>query len=313
MLLTDEASNVTSYIFLKKKNEAFEHFVMFKKEMERQYGKAIKILQSDCGGEFASAKFQSYLRSEGIQWQHSVAYTPEQNGRAERKNRTIFDTARTLLLQSGLPFFLWPEAVKTAVYLRNRLPSRSTPGKTPYEVLTGKRPNLSHLRIFGCDAYAHIPKEKRKGSLGPRSKKLIFVGYDTSAKGYRLVDPAANYRSIVVARDVTFNEAVFRREPDAELNEGVDNIMLFLDEEDEDVVSFPHAHEVSDPSFVESAESAGAFEQEDVASEHCDEEQDQDLIIEPGADDVILSSADSDEAGEDVEYGRPAEPRGAGP
>ena len=90
-----------------------------------------------------------------------LVYTPEQNGVAERKNRTIVEAARAMLCDQGLPKFLWGEAVNTAVYIQNRCPHSDLDSKTPEEVFSSKKPNVPHFRFFGCPVYFHVPKEKR--------------------------------------------------------------------------------------------------------------------------------------------------------
>ena len=91
----------------------------------------------------------------------STPYNPQQNGIAERKNRTIMEVARAMIHDQDLPMYLWAEAAITTVYVQNRTPHRVLEIKTPEEVFSGKKPEVSHLRIFGCPMYIHIPKEKR--------------------------------------------------------------------------------------------------------------------------------------------------------
>lgn len=209
-IYSDEASAVTGVGFLKYKDEALQDFKSFKTRIELQTGKKIKVLRTDGGGEFTSNEFQAYLTKHGINHQVTAPYTPQQNGLAERKNKVIVETARAMLLEAGLPRTLWTEAVRTAVYLRNRSPTSVLKFKqTPMEAMTGQRPDLSHLRIFGCEAFVHIPAEKRKGKLSPRSVPMVLVGYDLASKAYRLADPASGYRRIVLSRDVVFNEDSF--------------------------------------------------------------------------------------------------------
>lgn len=107
-----------------------------------------------------STRFESYLKKEGIHHEKTIPKTPEQNGVAERLNRTLVEMSRSMLLDAKLPKKFWAESVSTAVYLRNRCPTKAIKGKTPYEALYGKKPNVNHLRVFGCDAYTHIPKDE---------------------------------------------------------------------------------------------------------------------------------------------------------
>jgi hypothetical protein len=118
-------------------------------------------------------------------------------------NKTLMERARSMLSGAGLGQEFWAEAVDTACYLVNKSPSSALEDKTPQEVWTGKKPSLSHLRVFGCDAYVHVPKEKRT-KLDSKSEKCIFIGYKDGLKGYELWNPVA--RKVVYSRDVVFRE-----------------------------------------------------------------------------------------------------------
>ena len=128
--------------------------------MENQTEKKIKVLRTDNGGEFCSKEFEELCKKCGIAWQKTTPYTPQQNGVAEKMNKTLMERARSMLHGAGLGQEFWVEAVNTACYLVNRSPSSALEDKTPQEVWTGKKPSLSHLRVVGCDAYVHVPKEK---------------------------------------------------------------------------------------------------------------------------------------------------------
>ena len=108
----------------------------------------------------------------GIWHEFSCRYTPEQNGRAKRKNQPIVEAARAMLEEKSLPKFYWAEAVRIAVYIQNRIGEKVS----PHELYFGRKPNLLHLRVFGSIAYVHVPKEKRR-NLDAKAEKCIFVGY----------------------------------------------------------------------------------------------------------------------------------------
>jgi hypothetical protein len=148
-----------------------------------------------------------FLAKRGIKHERTVTFCPEQNGRIERFNRTVIETARTLLEGAGLRKRYWAEAVNTAIYVRNQCPSKALSGKIPEELWEGKRINLSHLRVFGCEAYVHIPKQTRR-KLDPKSEKKIFVGYSVSSKAYRLLD-TGHKGNLTIARTVVFFENKF--------------------------------------------------------------------------------------------------------
>ena len=110
-----------------------------------------------------------------------------------------------MLHDQGLPKFLWGEASNTVVYVQNRCPHQALDFKTPEEVFTNKKPNVSHFRIFGCPVYFHVPKEKRS-KLDASGKKGTFVGYSETSKAYRIY--MFGKREVEISHDVTFNEDV---------------------------------------------------------------------------------------------------------
>ena len=171
--------------------------------MEKESGREIKSMRSDRGGEFTSHEFQEFCEAHGIRQPLTVPRSPQQNCVAERKNRTILDIARSMLKSKGMPKEFWAEAVACAVYLSNRSPTRSVWGKTPQEAWSGRKPGISHLKVFGSIGYVHVPDETRT-KLDDKSKKFILIGYDSSSKGYKLYNP--NTKKTVISRDVEFDE-----------------------------------------------------------------------------------------------------------
>ena len=153
--------------------------------MERSSGKKLNILRSDNGGEYVSTKFEDYLKSEGIHHERTVPKIPEQNGVAERMNRTLVETMRSMLIYAKLPHAFWAEAISTAVYLRNRSPTKVLEDMTPFEAWMKTETMYRALTCFGCDAYAHVAKDERK-KLDSKSRKCICLGYGEETKGYRL-------------------------------------------------------------------------------------------------------------------------------
>ena len=163
----------------------------------------IKILRTDNGGELISKEFDNYLTQHGVVHQKTVPYTPEQNSVAERINRTLVETVRSMISDSKLDKSCWGEAVSTATHLRNRSPTVVLDNKTPYEALFGTNPSLHHFRTFGCMCYAHISKEQRC-KLDPKSTKCVFMGYGSDVKAYRLFDLSNKWP--IFSRDVIFDE-----------------------------------------------------------------------------------------------------------
>ena len=154
--IDDKTHYIWVYV-LKHKHEVYTRFLERKSMVERSTGRKLKTLHTDNGGE---CRVKSYLRTEGVRHELTVPKTPEQNGIAERMNRTLVESVRSMLADAQLPHKFWVEVLSTAVYLRNRSPTVGVQDVTPYEAWTGGKPRVKHLRVFGCVAYAHIPKDE---------------------------------------------------------------------------------------------------------------------------------------------------------
>lgn len=205
MLFIDDFSRMTYIYFLKSKDEALKCFQQYKAEVENQLNSSIKILRSDNGKEFCNSKFDEFLMSHGIIHHKTNPYTPEQNGVSERYNRSIVEKAKCLLFDAGLEKRFWAEAAHTAVYLLNRTVTTTLNYKTPFEMWTGRRPDVSHLRVFGSTIMVHVPKQKRL-KWDRKSEKCILVGYSNDVKGYRIYNPKSNV--ITTSRDVIVLEKI---------------------------------------------------------------------------------------------------------
>ena len=190
---------------IKQKSDVFEQFCEWKAEVEKLLGRSLKTLRTDNGGEFTSKEFEKYLRKEGIKHELTIPKCPEQNGVAERLNRTLMEMVRSMLADSELPKSFWAEALSTAVYLHNRSPTKAVEGKTPYEAIYAEKPKVGHLRVFGCAAYLHISKDERR-KLNAKAQKCIFLGYSINRKGYRLYDQ--RNCKVIHSCVVKFNEFV---------------------------------------------------------------------------------------------------------
>lgn len=202
----DDFSRKVFVYFLKSKSMVKEIFSEFKAMVENQTGIKIKIIRTDNGLEYCNNELEAHLKRAGIRHQTSNTYTPQQNGLAERMNRTLVEKAKSMIFDADLPKSFWAEAVATAAYIVNRSPTKGLTAMTPEEVWTGKIPDLSHMRIFGCKAMVHVPKQKRK-KWDAKSEEKIFVGYSMDTKGYRLVD--LKTKKLVISRDVVFLENSF--------------------------------------------------------------------------------------------------------
>jgi hypothetical protein len=199
MAINDNFTRANWVYLLKSKAEMIDVFKSFHKEVTTRTGDVIKRVHTDNESIFNSKEMHDFCAQHGIEKTFTVPYNPAQNGITERFNRTVFTTARALLLTADLGHKYWGYAVETASYLLNRLPSAAIDNRTPYEAWAGIKPRLEHLRVFGCDAFVH----SKQGKLGERAVKGKFIGYDRVRKGY-LVHLETG--SIVTTRDVKFIE-----------------------------------------------------------------------------------------------------------
>ena len=201
----DDYSRYVYVYLMKTKDESFHMFKCYKNLVENQLGKKVKILRNDRGGEYLPADFSQFCEENGIMHQTSAPYTPQQNGLAERKNRTLGNMVNAMIISSGLPKNLWGEALLAACHIHNRVTSLKSK-VSPYELWKGRKPNLKYFRVWGCIAFYRVPDHKRT-KLGPRALKSVFVGYAENSKAYRLLDLDSNV--IVESRDVEFLEDKF--------------------------------------------------------------------------------------------------------
>ena len=202
-VLIDDHSRYMWTILLKEKSDALEKFKVFKERVEQETKERIQTFRTDRGGEFVSEEFNKYCKESGIRRHLTAPYSPQQNGVVERRNRTMMEMTRSCLKHMALPNWLWGEGIRHSTYLLNRIATRALKDLTPYEAYRGKKPNVSHLRVFGCICYAKIESKLLK-KLDDRSRLLVHLGTEPGSKAYRLLDPQT--RRIVVSRDVVFDE-----------------------------------------------------------------------------------------------------------
>lgn len=203
MAITDEATDFTMTFTLANKEssktlECIKEAITY---LERQTGNKVKKVKCDGGKEFINNNWESYFSEKGILLDSSNPYTPEQNGIAERKNQTLVEAARTMMCEANLKKEFWAEAIKTATYIRNRVPTRSDK-KSAYERLFHKTPNLKNLKVFGSQCHSFINKSLRK-KFDKKSRKCILIGYTTN--GYKLYELVTG--KITYSRHVIFNES----------------------------------------------------------------------------------------------------------
>jgi hypothetical protein len=184
----------------------------YKALVEKQYGHQIQRLRTDNGSEYVNNHFTSYYTTQGIQMQHIVPYTPQQNGVAERKNHTLKEMANCMIQSKGLSLKYWAEAINCENYIVNHTPTKALKNITLEEAWTKIKPDVSHFHVFGSISLSHIPDEKRK-ALQPKSEKCIFVGYSEDVKGYRLLQSHCN--EIIIRRYVKFDENLLACRPNS--------------------------------------------------------------------------------------------------
>lgn len=195
----DDYSRYCKVYFMKRKNEVLDKFKEFKLEVENFTESKIKCLQTDNGTEYCNEKFSSFLKENGITRRLTVPYTPNQNGVAERKNRTLIEKARCMMLESKAPLFLWPEAVFTANYLCNRSINQTLGGTTPFEKWVGRKPCVKHLYVFGSKTFV-LKKDRSGHKFSSKAMIGMFAGYSEIRKAFRVYVP--NLKRIISAKDV---------------------------------------------------------------------------------------------------------------
>lgn len=200
LTLIDDYSKYTVVYFLRQKSEVHQKIEEYVAMVNNKFNRYPKILRSDNGGEYLSEQLLSFLKKFGIQTQHTAPYTPQQNGIAERKNRSLIEMARCLLTDADLPKFLWAEAVNTANYIQNRTITKGA-DSIPFELWHGEKPKMKHFEIFGAKCYVHIPAEKRT-KLENTAIQMKFIGYEEGSKAYRCYDESSH--KLIISRDVRF-------------------------------------------------------------------------------------------------------------
>lgn len=204
-MFVDDFSRMIWVYGLTKKSDAFPAFQHFVAHSERECDhEKVLILRTDNTGKYISIKWTEWCADRGINLQTTQPYSPDMNGTAERTIRTIVEDASALLCSSHLGILFWYEAVKTAVYLKNRSPHAAR-DKTPVEIWTGQTPSLAYLRVFGCRCYALIPNEKRS-KWESHSSECLFMGYFPTRNLFRLYDISSNV--FLKRRDVIFHESI---------------------------------------------------------------------------------------------------------
>ncbi|KAI3794690.1 hypothetical protein L1987_37323 [Smallanthus sonchifolius] len=168
-----------SVFFLSKKDETPEILKTYLLQIENLFNLSVKTIRSDHGTEFKNATLDSFCESKGISRQFSVPRTPQQNGVAERTNRTLIEAARTLIVDSKLSLTFWAEAVNTACFVQNRVLITKSCNKTPYEIMYKRKPVIDFFRKFGC-VCTMLKTSDQLNKFEAKADECYFVGYSSN-------------------------------------------------------------------------------------------------------------------------------------
>ena len=170
--------------------------------VEKETGKSLKYLRSNKGGEFTLNEFKIFCNDKGIKRQTSAPRTPPQNGIVERRNKSVIDCARKLMMENVVSLKYWREAVSTTVHTLNHVQVKKGTNATPFELWYGHSPSVKHFKVFGCKCY--ILKDARNGKFDAKTDEGIFLGYSTRSKTYKYLN--TNTNKIVESANVNFDE-----------------------------------------------------------------------------------------------------------
>ncbi|KAD5507661.1 hypothetical protein E3N88_15364 [Mikania micrantha] len=207
----DDCTRYCYVYLLKSKDEAIDKFVLYKTEVENQLNKKIKVLRSDRGGEYVSP-FADICAQNGIIHECTSPYSPQQNGIAEQKNRTLKEMMNAMLISSGMSQDMWGEAILSAIYLLNKIPFKKK-DVTPYELWMGRKPSYKYLKVWGCLAKVVVPPPNVQ-RIGPKTVDCVFIGYVHRSSAYRFIvydskNPEINKNTIMESRNASFFEEMF--------------------------------------------------------------------------------------------------------
>jgi transposase InsO family protein len=203
LVIVDDYSRFTWVFFLQEKSQTQETLKGFLRRAQNEFGLRIKMLRSDNGTKFKNSQIEGFLEEEGIKHEFSSPYRPQQNGVVERNNRTLLDMARTMLDEYKTPDRFWAKAINTACYSIKQLYLHRILKKTSYELLTGKKPNVSYFRVFGSKCFILI-KRGRKSKFAPKAIEGFLLGYDSNTRAYRVFNKSTGL--VEVSCDIVFDE-----------------------------------------------------------------------------------------------------------
>jgi transposase InsO family protein len=288
VVIVDDYSRFTWVFFLQAKYQTQETLKRFLRWAQNEFGLRIKKIISDNGMEFKNSQIEGFLEEEGIKHEFSSPYTPQQNGVVERKNITLLDMSRTMLDEYKTPDRFWAEAINTTCYSINRLYLHRILKKTSYELLTGKKLNVSYFRVFGSKCFILI-KRGRNSKFAPKAVEGFLLGYDSNTRAYRVFNKSTVL--VEVSYDIVFDETNGSQVEQVDLDEQDDEEALCVALRNmsiEDVC--PKEPEESSQAKDQPSSSIQASPptlDEDMAQEEEDEDQDdEEEDIDQGGDEV---------------------------
>jgi transposase InsO family protein len=289
LVIVDDYSHFTWVFFLQEKSQTQETLKEFLRRAQNKFGLRIKKIRSDNGTEFKNSQIEGFLEEEGIKHEFSSPYTPQQNGVVERKNRTLLDMARTMLDEYKTPDRFWVEAINTACYSINRLYLHRILKKTSYELLTGKKPNVSYFRVF-CSKCFILVKRGRKSKFAPKAVEGFLLGYDLNTRAYRVFNKSTGL--IEVSCDIVFDETNGSQVEQVDLDE--------LDDEEAPCVALRNMS-IGDVCPKESEEPTQAQDQLSSSMQVSPPTQDEDQAQNEDQEAEPPQEEDNDQGGDEVD------------
>jgi transposase InsO family protein len=275
LVIVDDYSRFTWVFFLQEKSQTQEILKRFLRWAQNEFGLRIKKIRSENGTEFKNSQIEGVLEEEGIKHEFSSLYTPQQNGVVERKNRTLLDMERTMLDEYKTPDRFWAEAINTACYSINQLYLHWILKKTSYELLTGKKPNVSYFSVFGSKCFILI-KRGRSSKFAPKAVEGFLLGYDSNTWAYRVFNKSTGL--VEVSCDIVFDDTNGSQVEQVDLDE--------LDDEEAPCVALMNMS-IRDVCPKESEEPTQAQDQPSSSMQASPPTQDEDQAQEDEDEDVF--------------------------
>ncbi|XP_075494767.1 uncharacterized protein LOC142532334 [Primulina tabacum] len=198
LVVIDDTSRFTWVTFLNSKDQTTAQLIKLLKRLQNEKNEAVDKIRSDRRTEFLNQFLSSYLEDHGIKHEMSAARSPQKNGVAERRNRTLKEASRTMLAESSISQRFWAEAINTACYTQNRSMINKNHENTPYDIWTGKKPEVGYFRIFGCKCFIHINGKTQLTAFDVKADNDVFLGYSVVSRAYQVY----NQRTLTVEESI---------------------------------------------------------------------------------------------------------------